>query len=57
MLRTAIALSQEAMNHIRVAPDREQAFTAIIGEMDMTLERSQGWGGEITSESGLPVLS
>lgn len=56
-MRTAIALSQEAMNHIRVAPDREQAFTAIIGEMDMTLERSQGWGGEITSESGLPVLS
>ena len=36
------ALEQEAMNHIRLAPDREQAFTAITGEMDMALERSRG---------------
>ena len=36
------ALEQEAMNHIRLAPDREQAFAAITGEMDMTLTRSRG---------------
>ena len=36
------ALEQEAMNHIRLAPDREQAFAAITGEMDMALERSRG---------------
>ena len=36
------ALAQEAMSHIRVAPDREQAFTAITGEMDRALERSRG---------------
>lgn len=36
------ALEQEAMNHIRLAPDREQAFAAITGEMDMVLERSRG---------------
>lgn len=38
------ALTQEAMNHIRLAPDREQAFAAIIGEMDRALERSRGLG-------------
>ena len=38
------ALEQEAMNHIRLAPDREQAFAAITGEMDRTLERSRGLG-------------
>jgi hypothetical protein len=37
-----IALRDEAMNHIRFAPDREQAFAAIVGEMDMVLERSPG---------------
>mgnify|MGYP002611488859 FL=1 len=36
------ALTQEAMNHIRVAPDRERAFAAITGEMDIALERSRG---------------
>lgn len=35
-------LTQEAMSHIRVAPDREQAFTAITRQMDMVLERSRG---------------
>lgn len=39
-----IALRQEAMNHIRLAPDREQAFASITGEMDRTLERSRGLG-------------
>ena len=38
------ALQQEAMNHIRIAPDREQAFASITGEMDMALERSRGLG-------------
>jgi len=36
------ALAQEALNHIRVAPDREKAFAAITGEIDRTLERSRG---------------
>lgn len=36
------ALTQEAMSHIRLAPDREKAFTAITGEIDRTLERSRG---------------
>lgn len=36
------ALAEEAMSHIRVAPDREQAFTAITKEMDRALERSRG---------------
>ena len=36
------ALEQEAMNHIRLAPDREKAFAAITGEMDIALVRSRG---------------
>ena len=36
------ALEQEAMNHIRLAPDRELAFAAITGEMDMALQRRRG---------------
>ena len=36
------ALAQEAMNHIRLAPDRERAFTDITGEMDRALERNRG---------------
>lgn len=36
------ALRDEALGHIRVAPDREQAFAAITGEMDRALERSRG---------------
>ena len=38
------ALQKEALDHIRVAPDREQAFAAITGEMDLALERSRGLG-------------
>ncbi|MGV7003723.1 MobA/MobL family protein [Desulfovibrio sp. QI0442] len=38
------ALQKEAMNHIRLAPDREQAFASITGEMDRALERSRGLG-------------
>ena len=37
-----IALRDEALAHIRLAPDREQAFKDITGAMDMTLERSRG---------------
>jgi hypothetical protein len=36
------ALEQEAMNHIRLAPDREQAFAEVVMGMDMALERSRG---------------
>jgi hypothetical protein len=36
------ALTQEAMNHIRLAPDRERAFTDITGEMDIALGRHRG---------------
>jgi hypothetical protein len=39
-----IALRDEALGHIRVSPDREKAFTDIIGEMDMALTRSRGLG-------------
>ncbi len=39
-----ISLEQEAMNHIRISPDREQAFADITGEMDRALERSRGRG-------------
>ncbi|MDD2967250.1 MAG: MobA/MobL family protein [Desulfovibrionaceae bacterium] len=39
---TQSALQQEAMNHIRTALDREQAFATITGEMDMALGRSRG---------------
>ena len=39
-----LALRDEALGHIRVAPDREQAFAAISREMDMALERVRGLG-------------
>ena len=39
-----IALEQEAMNHIRLATDREQAFVEINKGIDMALERSRGLG-------------
>lgn len=39
-----IALEQEAMNHIRLAPDREQAFAEVNKGIDMALERSRGLG-------------
>lgn len=37
-----LALRDEALSHIRLAPAREQAFPAITREMDRTLERSRG---------------
>jgi hypothetical protein len=39
-----IALREEAMNHVRLAPDREKAFADITGEMDIALTRSRGLG-------------
>ncbi|MDR0339447.1 MAG: MobA/MobL family protein [Desulfovibrio sp.] len=36
------ALVQEAMNHIRLAPEREQAFAEVVRGIDMALERSRG---------------
>lgn len=39
-----LALRDEALGHIRVAPDREQAFAAITVEMDLALERSRVLG-------------
>ena len=39
-----IALEQEAMAHIRVAPDREEAFAEVGKGIDMALERSRGLG-------------
>lgn len=39
-----IALEQEAINHIRLAPDREQAFAEVSKGIDMALERSRGLG-------------
>ena len=38
------ALQQEALNHIRVAPDREAAFAEIVRGIDLALERSRGLG-------------
>ena len=38
------ALEKEAMDHIRVAPDREKAFADITDTMDLALERSRGLG-------------
>ena len=37
-----IALEQEAMSHIRLAPDRDQAFAEVNKGIDMALERSRG---------------
>ena len=37
-----MALAQDTMNQIRLAPDREQAFAHITGEMDRAVERSRG---------------
>jgi hypothetical protein len=38
------ALRQEAMGHIRIAPDREEVFTEVVKGIDMALERSRGLG-------------
>jgi len=37
-------LQQEALNHIRLAPDREEAFVEVVKGIDMALERSRGLG-------------
>lgn len=39
-----IAMEQEAMNHIRLAPDREQAFAEVGKGIAIALERSRGLG-------------
>jgi len=41
-----IALRQEALDHIRIAPDREEAFAEVVKSIDMALElsRSRGLG-------------
>jgi hypothetical protein len=36
------ALRQEALDHIKIAPDREEAFTEVTKGIDMALERSRG---------------
>ena len=36
------ALRQEALDHIRVAPDREEAFAEVGKGIDIALERSRG---------------
>lgn len=36
------ALQQEALDHIKVAPDREEAFSEVVKGIDMALERSRG---------------
>ena len=41
-----IALKQEALNHIRTAPDRETAFVEVVRGMDMAMERSRSRGQE-----------
>lgn len=50
------ALGEEAMNHIRLAPDREQAFAEVSKGMDMALEKNRGWDGKIISERGHLIL-
>lgn len=39
-----LALRQEALDHIRVAPDREEAFAEVVMGIDLALERSRGLG-------------
>lgn len=39
-----MALRQEALAHIRLAPNREQAFEKVCRGIDMALERSRGLG-------------
>ena len=41
-----IVLQQEAMDHIRIAPGREEAFTEIVCGIDLALERSRSLGLE-----------
>ena len=37
-----IEMRQRAMDHIRLAPDREDAFAEVVKGIDMALERSRG---------------
>ena len=39
-----IALKQEAMDHIRLAPDREMAFVEVSQGIDIALERTRDLG-------------
>jgi hypothetical protein len=36
------ALLREALDHVRIAPDREKAFTEVVKGIDMVLDRSRG---------------
>ena len=38
------AMQQDAMNYIKVAPNREEAFAEAVKGIDMALERSRGLG-------------
>jgi hypothetical protein len=35
-------LQQQALDHIRIAPNREEAFVEVVKGIDMALERSRG---------------
>ena len=35
-------LQQQALDHIRIAPNREAAFAEVVKGIDMALERSRG---------------
>ena len=37
-------LQQQAMDHVRIAPDREEAFAEVVKGIDMALERSRELG-------------
>jgi len=39
-----IAMRQEALDHIRIAPNMEEAFVEVVKSIDMALERSQSMG-------------
>jgi hypothetical protein len=39
-----IAMRDEALDHIRIAPNREEAFAEVVKEIDMALERSRSLG-------------
>jgi len=40
------ALRQEALDHIRIAPDREEAFGEVVKGLDMALELNWSRGLE-----------
>jgi len=37
-----IEMRQQALDHIRIAPDRGEAFAEVVKGIDMALERSRG---------------